>query len=645
MTELEPALATLATSLPDPLTVVDVGCRWGPSELWRDLPNVRLFGFDPDAAECERLNQLAEGTLRRFVPLALGATTGTAQIHLAAEPACSSLYTPDMETARDRPGLALITEVGVEQVDVEALDIWAAGEGVGRIDFLKIDTQGSGLAVLEGAEAALEATAVVEVEVEFNPIYLGQPLFSEVDTFLREHGFVLWRMANLTHYGLPDGASTFETIETHWFDHPDPAVFPGRGGQLFWANAFYVTRRIAFGAECEDWQECLRDAVVTGGLGFWDLAARAAAAAVDGAPPEVAARLKSFLSAHSGQPEPAPEAPPAPPPPVGVSDNPDDQTVLRPYEIGDFVAEVGTKLGRVLTERAMSAERSAISAVQEADLKTALPDRLASPVSIGSRRVTRRVQLSTGAAFDIVLDPELEDWKTAAYLAGEGHMVDAALVDLVLNLAGPGEVMLDLGAFIGGIALPAAAAGCTAVAVEPWSHTAALLRASAAANGFSNLKVLRAAVTEEAGMADFFAAGLYGRIASPGDQPVVAVPTIRVDDLVTELGSPQVRLVRIDVEGAEPRVLDGMAGLLTAPNPPAILFEADEVALRRNGSTSRKLFARFGELRYQLYEVGDRTLTLLIPSDRPVPPVVDCLAVKGLPPAVPGWKLIGGSSR
>ncbi|CAN5872394.1 hypothetical protein BH23ACT12_BH23ACT12_00130 [soil metagenome] len=637
MTELQPMLASLASFLPEPLTVVDVGCRWGPDELWRALPNVRLLGFDPDAAECERLNQSA-GPLTRFVPIALGASAGTAELHLAAEPACSSLFPPDAELAKDRPGLALITEVGREEIQIDALDSWAQREGVGRADFLKIDTQGSGLEVLKGAGAALETAAVVEIEVEFNPIYLGQSLFGEVDTLLRKSGFVLWRMANLTHYGLPNGSSAFETTETHWFDHPDPATFSGQGGQLFWANAFYVKRHIAFGGSCNGWQECLRDAVVTGGLGFWDLSARAAAGAVEGAPADLAAKLQSFVAAPAGPPAPVPEAAPASPPPVRVSDTPDGGTVLRTYEIGDFAAEVGARLGQVLSERT---HRERVSAIQEATLKPALPDRLASPASIGSRRVTRRIQLPSGPAFEIIVDPELDDWKTAAYLAGEGHMVDAALVDLVLNLAGPGEVMLDLGAFIGGIALPAAAAGCTVVAVEPWSHTAALLRASATANGFSNLKVLRAAVTEEAGMTDFFAAGLYGRIASAGDEPVVAVPTVRIDDLVTELGSPQVRLMRIDVEGAEPRVMDGMAGLLTGPNPPKVLFEADEVALRRNGFTSRKLFARFDELEYRLYEVGDHTLTLLRPSDRAVPPVVDCLAVKGLPPAVPGWKLIG----
>jgi hypothetical protein len=34
---------------------------------------------------------------------------------------------------------------------------------------------------------------VIQTEIEFLPMYVGQPLFAEVDTFLRQHGFVLHR--------------------------------------------------------------------------------------------------------------------------------------------------------------------------------------------------------------------------------------------------------------------------------------------------------------------------------------------------------------------------------------------------------------------------------------------------------------------
>ena len=45
--------------------------------------------------------------------------------------------------------------------------------------------------VLQGARRTMLNTSVIHCEVEFHPIYLGQPLFGDVDSFLRDQGFVL----------------------------------------------------------------------------------------------------------------------------------------------------------------------------------------------------------------------------------------------------------------------------------------------------------------------------------------------------------------------------------------------------------------------------------------------------------------------
>ena len=42
----------------DELVIVDVGCRWGFADNFIDnLDNFRIYGFDPDKAECDRLNK------------------------------------------------------------------------------------------------------------------------------------------------------------------------------------------------------------------------------------------------------------------------------------------------------------------------------------------------------------------------------------------------------------------------------------------------------------------------------------------------------------------------------------------------------------------------------------------------------------
>ena len=78
----------------------------------------------------------------------------------------------------------------VAEFDVVPLDEVAAREQL-RPDCLKVDVQGAELDVLRGGASILHTLKLIELEVEFNYQYKGQALFSEIDLFLREHGFAL----------------------------------------------------------------------------------------------------------------------------------------------------------------------------------------------------------------------------------------------------------------------------------------------------------------------------------------------------------------------------------------------------------------------------------------------------------------------
>ncbi len=58
-------------------------------------------------------------------------------------------------------------------------------------DVIKVDTQGTELDVLRGAGHLLDSALAVELEVEFVPQYEGQAIFSDVDLYMREQGFLL----------------------------------------------------------------------------------------------------------------------------------------------------------------------------------------------------------------------------------------------------------------------------------------------------------------------------------------------------------------------------------------------------------------------------------------------------------------------
>jgi FkbM family methyltransferase len=232
------------TDSSDPLVVVDIGCRWGFAERFLKADGrVRVYGFDPDRAECARLEAIyaerSPGSVT-LVPLALAGQPGRRRLHLTREPACSSLFEPDPALTSTHPSLDCARLVGTEEIEVVRLDDWAQDAGIGRIDYLKLDTQGSELEILQGAERVLAGVRCLQVEVEFNPIYRGQPIFSDVDGYLRARGFVLWRLTNLVHYS--HGATAIGPVaETAvHYDDAHRYTYPVHGGQLYWADAYYV---------------------------------------------------------------------------------------------------------------------------------------------------------------------------------------------------------------------------------------------------------------------------------------------------------------------------------------------------------------------------------------------------------------------
>ncbi len=66
-----------------------------------------------------------------------------------------------------------------------------------RIDLMWMDIQGAELIALRGAGAFLQNIAIINTEVEFFPIYKGQPLFSDIKKFMNENGFRLYTFSTI----------------------------------------------------------------------------------------------------------------------------------------------------------------------------------------------------------------------------------------------------------------------------------------------------------------------------------------------------------------------------------------------------------------------------------------------------------------
>ncbi len=183
-----------------------------------------VIGFEPDETACKRLNEQKKGQNCHFLPYFIG-DGKKAVFHETNWVATGSLFAPNTELLQKFQNLSeIMTPVAQHDIMTKRLDDITEIE---RIDLLKMDIQGGALSALQNAQNILKTTLVVDVEVEFVEMYKGQPLFSDVDAFMRSQGFQF--------HCFPQGVAgrVFK-----------PFVFKGdmntRINQHLWGDAIYV---------------------------------------------------------------------------------------------------------------------------------------------------------------------------------------------------------------------------------------------------------------------------------------------------------------------------------------------------------------------------------------------------------------------
>lgn len=220
------SLLDLLPALPE-IAIVDIGASLveGEGERFASLVErggAAVIGFEPDATERRKLE--ARFPVRRiYLPYFIG-RGGPATFHATNWVYTGSLLEPDpalLDHFQMLNEVVLLT--GKHAVDTQRLD--DIGE-VQAMDFLKVDVQGGELAVLEGAERLLRECLVIQAEVEFVQLYKDQPLFADVDSFLRARGFQFHRFLGF-------GSRSFKP-----FLSMDNAS--ATGSQQLWADAVYV---------------------------------------------------------------------------------------------------------------------------------------------------------------------------------------------------------------------------------------------------------------------------------------------------------------------------------------------------------------------------------------------------------------------
>jgi len=183
-----------------PLCIIDIGAmaiEGIPAHYARltDIGLAKVIGFEASTEECAKLNAVADPN-HSYFPYAI--YDGSDQtLHITDKPESSSLLEPNTAFIEAFYGLPFwLKVVRREPIKTTKLDDIRELRNV-VCDYLKLDIQGAELVALRNAEKILKDTLIIHTEVEFAPLYRGQPLFAEIDQYLRAKGFVFHMFVDL----------------------------------------------------------------------------------------------------------------------------------------------------------------------------------------------------------------------------------------------------------------------------------------------------------------------------------------------------------------------------------------------------------------------------------------------------------------
>jgi FkbM family methyltransferase len=214
----------------------------------------------------------------------------------------------------------------------------------------------------------------------------------------------------------------------------------------------------------------------------------------------------------------------------------------------------------------------------------------------------------------IILDSPNEYIQKTILLHG---VYEPDVADAIAMATSPGELFLDIGANIGQHTLLAAYRGVDVIAFEPVPRIANRLKANVSLNNLSaRIQVCTSAICAFQGTATIFEAereddGSHSLVAGVPANSIssLSVPTTTVDVHLHECGR-SLSAMKIDVEGAEARVLDGAIQTLENDRPIVIIETADRLA-ENIGETAVSVLRRLVDRDYRILRVDEQLHRLI----------------------------------
>jgi FkbM family methyltransferase len=227
--------------------------------------------------------------------------------------------------------------------------------------------------------------------------------------------------------------------------------------------------------------------------------------------------------------------------------------------------------------------------------------------------------------FGSLVNCDLSDWiQSHIFHFGLWEPEISYLVSQILK---PGDVFVDVGANVGYDTLLGSSLvgpGGQVVAIEPSPTTFTKLQGNIALNKATNVRAVNVAVSDSLGTLNLFDVsesncGAATTLAGRGGKLIATVDALPLAQILTPMEMGNVRLIKIDAEGAEPVILnDVLDHIEDFPTSMDIIVESSPDELKDSNRAFSRLM-RMGYYAYAIENVYKRDRYL---SNRPLSPLV-----------------------
>ncbi len=185
--------------------ILDIGSRLGNESiaLKRAFPNAKVYAFEcnPDCINGWKNNVKSRDIF--LVEKAVSDVDGTVNFypinkektitpHEDGNIGASSLFKANPEYPYEKYSQDCI------KVQSTTIETWARANDIRQIDLIWIDLQGAELKAFIGMKDILKSVKMIHTEVSFKPVYIGQPLFKDINVYLKKKNFLFSGFANVS---------------------------------------------------------------------------------------------------------------------------------------------------------------------------------------------------------------------------------------------------------------------------------------------------------------------------------------------------------------------------------------------------------------------------------------------------------------